>query len=116
MPDPWIELELLDEPEPETVLAARAGGHALAVVRHAGGWRVFDDRCTHAECAFTDYGEVVAEDGVLICNCHGAEFSLADGSVVLEPAEAPLRMLEVREQDGRLEVRLADSLDVARGP
>ncbi|UGS37309.1 Rieske (2Fe-2S) protein [Capillimicrobium parvum] len=106
MTDHWTELELLDEPSDDEVLGARAGDRALVAVRHQGAWRVFADRCTHAECAFTDYAEVVAEDGVIVCNCHGAEFRLADGSVALEPAEIPLTLLEVRERDDRLEVRL----------
>lgn len=103
----WTQLQLIDEAEPDVVLAARAGDQALAAVLSAGRWRVFADCCTHAECAFTDYGEI-ADDGALICNCHGAEFSLEDGSVLLEPAEEPLRLLEVREHDGQLQVRLDD--------
>jgi nitrite reductase/ring-hydroxylating ferredoxin subunit len=106
MPDQWIPLHLTDDVEPDVVLGARAGDRDLAAVLHEGRWRVFADLCTHADCAFTDYGEI-ADDGVLICNCHGAEFSLADGSVLLEPAEVPLTLLEVRDQDGQLEVRLA---------
>lgn len=106
MTDHWTELTLMGAPVEDEVIEARAGDRMLAAVRHAGAWRVFDDMCTHAQCAFTDYGEVAPEDGVIICNCHGAEFSLADGSVVLEPAEVPLTLLEVRERDGRLEVLL----------
>jgi nitrite reductase/ring-hydroxylating ferredoxin subunit len=107
MPDQWTELQLLDDAEADVVIGARAGDHQLAAVLRDGRWRVFADLCTHAECAFTDYGEI-AEDGALICNCHGAEFSLEDGAVLLEPAEEPLRLLDVREHEGQLQVRLGD--------
>lgn len=105
MPDRWIVLELSDDPEPDVLIGARAGDTDLVAVLHDGHWRVFADMCPHAECAFSDYGEI-APDGALICNCHGAEFSLADGSVLLEPAEDPLRLLSVREHQGHLEVLL----------
>ena len=63
MPE-WTVLQLLDDPEPDVVIGARAGDQALAAVWHDGRWRVFADRCTHAECAFTDYGEIeTAEPG-----------------------------------------------------
>ena len=103
----WYELELAGSPEPDTLVGAVVEGRALVAVLHDGDWRVFADTCTHAECPFTEHGEVAAEDGVIICNCHGAEFSLTDGSVQLEPAEVPLDLLPVRsEPDGRLFVQL----------
>lgn len=107
MSDGWAPLELQDDVQADTIIEARAGSRSLVAVLHDGRWSVFADLCTHAECAFADYGEVVAEDGVIVCNCHGAEFSLVDGAVMLEPAEIPLTLLPVRvAQDGELEVRL----------
>ena len=108
MTEAWKPLELLAPAEPDTIIPARAGEREFAAVLHDGEWRVFADLCTHAECAFTEFGEIEAEDGVLICNCHGAEFALSDGSVRLEPAEEPLEMLPVRVDGdfGDLLVRL----------
>ncbi|MFN0284462.1 MAG: Rieske (2Fe-2S) protein [Kineosporiaceae bacterium] len=66
-----------------------AGDVEVAVVRHAGGWVMVADRCTHADCPFTLDGEVF--DGtVLVCNCHGSEYDLRTGEVLLGPAEVPL--------------------------
>jgi nitrite reductase/ring-hydroxylating ferredoxin subunit len=81
------------------------GDVPVAVIRHAEGWAAVADRCSHAGCAFTRKGEVV--DGTtLICNCHGSEFDLLTGEVLLEPAEVPLTLLAVQwdEGDSRLVV------------
>jgi nitrite reductase/ring-hydroxylating ferredoxin subunit len=78
-----------------TVERASVGDAPVAVIRHAEGWAVVADRCPHAGCAFTRKGEVV--DGTtLICNCHGSEFDLRTGAVLLEPAEEPLTLFPVR--------------------
>lgn len=107
MSEGWVELVLEGEQEADTIIGATAGARPLVAVLHKGEWRVFADTCTHAQCAFTEFGEIAADDGVIICNCHGAEFALADGTVTLEPADVPLALLPVRETaDGGLEVQL----------
>lgn len=100
----WHDTGVAADLEPGVIAGAEIGDAELAIVRTEDGWRAFADTCTHAQCPFTEFGEV--EDGVLICNCHGAEFNLATGAVLEEPAEDPLALLEVRESGGRLEVRL----------
>jgi nitrite reductase/ring-hydroxylating ferredoxin subunit len=79
-----------------TILSAELAGTALVLVRHAKGWSAAPDACPHAACALSRMGEVV--DGtILVCNCHGAEFDLVTGAVLLDPAEAPLQLLDVVE-------------------
>jgi nitrite reductase/ring-hydroxylating ferredoxin subunit len=72
-----------------TIVAATYGTEPVAVIRHSNGWAMVPDRCTHAHCPFSDDGEV-ADGHVLICNCHGSEFDLRDGAVLVGPAEDPL--------------------------
>jgi nitrite reductase/ring-hydroxylating ferredoxin subunit len=43
-------------------------------------------------------------DGVLICNCHGAEFALETGAVIEGPADGPLETYAVRVVEGAVEV------------
>lgn len=75
----------------------------LAVIRAAGTWYAVADECTHADCPFSVDGEV---DGTtLICNCHGSEFDLRTGAVLIGPADRTLRVAAVRVVDGRVEVR-----------
>ncbi len=99
-----LRLEDVDPTAPVgTIVGALVGGPdgggdvAVAVVRHADGWVMVEDRCTHADCPFSLDGEVF--DGVLACNCHGSEFDLRTGEVLLGPAERPLTPVAL-EPDG----------------
>ena len=81
-----------------TILPAELEGVELALVRHAGGWAVIDRYCPHARCSLVRDGEVV-DGSVLVCNCHGSEFDLLTGEVLLDPAEHPLQLRPVRPAD-----------------
>ncbi|WP_370614180.1 Rieske (2Fe-2S) protein [Mumia sp. Pv 4-285] len=56
-----------------------------------GTFEGFSSVCTHQGCAVS-----MIEDDVMICPCHGSEFSAKDGSVVQGPAEQSLKAREVR--------------------
>ena len=79
-------------------------GFPLVLVHSAGRWFALDDECTHTGCALSEDGELV--DGVLICNCHGAEFEAATGALLEGPAETPLEIHAVRIVEGRVEVEI----------
>jgi nitrite reductase/ring-hydroxylating ferredoxin subunit len=67
-------------------------------------WRAFEDRCSHAGCAFSTDGEV---DGLAaICNCHGSEFDVRTGAVLVPPAKAPIRTFPARVVAGLVEIEL----------
>lgn len=86
-----------------TVVGATLDGEPVTVVHHADGWVAVDDECTHAACPFSLDGEVF--DGtVLGCNCHGSEFDLRTGEVLLGPAERALTVRPLVVVDGRLTV------------
>ncbi|MFF7096318.1 Rieske (2Fe-2S) protein [Streptomyces rubradiris] len=56
----------------------------------AGTYKAFSAECTHQGCAV---GSVA--NGIIVCPCHGSEFSAADGSVRKGPATkglAPARI------------------------
>ncbi len=55
----------------------------------------FSSVCTHQGCPVA---EVV--DGAIVCNCHGSQFSIADGSVLQGPATAPLPGEQVTVRGG----------------
>jgi 3-phenylpropionate/trans-cinnamate dioxygenase ferredoxin reductase subunit len=97
------------------IQSVTVAGRAYALIRHAEGWSLVPDACTHSACAFTGYGEV-ADGTVLICNCHGAEFDLRTGEVLLGPASEPLPIIPVEIRDGvvHLPTDLPTSDDPAR--
>lgn len=62
-----------------------------------GQIKAFSSICTHQGCPV---GSV--ENGIIICPCHGSQFSAEDGSVVKEPASAPLAAVKVTVKDGQV--------------
>ncbi|KAA1420007.1 Rieske (2Fe-2S) protein [Mumia zhuanghuii] len=56
-----------------------------------GTFKGFSSVCTHQGCAVS-----MVEDAVMICPCHGSEFSISDGAPSEGPAEQPLESREVR--------------------
>ena len=56
----------------------------------AGVYKAFNKTCSHQGCPVTDI-----EDSDIVCRCHGARFSIADGSVTNGPAQKPLAEVPV---------------------
>ncbi len=74
----------------------------LVVVRVEDDWWAFEDRCSHAGCAFSQDGEM--DDTTVICYCHGSEFDITTGQPTRPPAEEPIRTFPIRMRDGVLEI------------
>jgi 3-phenylpropionate/trans-cinnamate dioxygenase ferredoxin subunit len=83
-------------------LLADVDGYQVRVTRIGGSLYAFEDRCTHDDSPFDD---APIEDCEIICPRHGARFSLRTGEVLSPPAYEPLRIFDVREVAGRVEVR-----------
>ncbi len=60
----------------------------------AGEFRAFNKACTHQGCPVS---EILGAD--IHCKCHGAKFSIEDGSVTNGPATRPLKAAKA-EPDG----------------
>ena len=84
-------------------LEAELDGYRVRVVQVNGKLYAFEDRCTHDDSPFED---APIEDCEIICPRHGARFSLETGEVLAPPAYEPLRIFEVRDSAGRVEVRM----------
>jgi nitrite reductase/ring-hydroxylating ferredoxin subunit len=100
----WLATGIDEQAEADEIHSASLDGTDVALVRTGGHWYAFEGWCSHAECAFSDYGEL---DGtIIICNCHGAEFDIRTGEVLQEPADAPIKVLPVRCRDRQVEVEI----------
>ena len=74
--------------------------HQVVVTQpSAGRYKAFSTACTHAGCQCNE-----VTGGQITCPCHGAAFSITDGSPVSGPAHSPLAARTVTVQNG--EVRL----------
>jgi nitrite reductase/ring-hydroxylating ferredoxin subunit len=76
----------------------------VMVLRRGERVHAIHDRCSHRGCSLSD-GDL--DGDVVECNCHGSRFSLTDGSLLRGPATAPQPAFDVRERDGRIELRAA---------
>lgn len=83
-------------------VCVRADGTPILLVRSGGTVHALHDRCTHRGGSLHE-GEI--EDGCVKCPLHGSLFRLTDGAVERGPAAGPQPAFDVREQDGRLEVK-----------
>jgi nitrite reductase/ring-hydroxylating ferredoxin subunit len=64
----------------------------------SGQFKGFTAVCTHAQCIVADVTTTIN------CNCHGSKFSIADGSVVNPPAQAPLAAKKITVKGGTISV------------
>ena len=72
------------------------------LINTSGQWKAFSATCTHQPCT-VQYGG----GSSIHCPCHGASFSLSNGSVLGGPAPRPLPEFGVLVQGGNLFVTTA---------
>lgn len=102
-PDEWTSALGAAELRDGEPVAVVVGDTPVFLVRHGHGVHAIHDRCSHRGCSLSD-GQI---DGyVVTCVCHGSRFDVTDGSVLRGPATAGQPAFDVREADGRIEVRL----------
>ncbi len=105
---------VVDEPESFTPVAqsaevadgsmmrARHEDLDLLIVRQHGRLCALAHSCAHLGGPLS---EGTLKDGSVVCPWHGSEFALEDGHVINGPATQNQPRLDVREQDGRIEVK-----------
>jgi nitrite reductase/ring-hydroxylating ferredoxin subunit/uncharacterized membrane protein len=103
-PDEWTEAIGSQELEADKPTAATVGDTPVLLVRHRKHVHAIHDRCSHRGCSLAETGELDGE--TIQCGCHGSRFSLRDGSVERGPATSPQPAYEVRESEGRVEIKL----------
>jgi nitrite reductase/ring-hydroxylating ferredoxin subunit/uncharacterized membrane protein len=107
VPGEWTDVAPADDLAPGAPIGVIAGDAPVLLLRHGDGLHALHDRCSHRGCPLSDMGEIEGE--VITCSCHGSRFDLRDGSVQRGPATAPQPVYDVREREGRIEVRLPEA-------
>ncbi len=82
----------------------------LLLVRQHGRVCALVHDCAHLGGPLS---EGTLKDGSVVCPWHGSEFALDDGHVLNGPAAHNQPCLEVRERDGRIEVKVASRTPAA---
>ena len=75
---------------------------SFVVVRQAQHVCALAHSCAHLGGPLS---EGTLKDGSVVCPWHGSEFALEDGRVLNGPATEPQPCFEVREREGRIELR-----------
>ena len=102
-PTDWTDAAASDDLTEGTPRAIVVDDTPVMLLRHGDGLHAMHDRCSHRGCSLSE-GRVDGE--VVECVCHGSRFRLDDGSLERGPATQGQPSFEVRETDGRIQVRL----------
>lgn len=102
-PDEWTEVVGAGEAREGQPASGVASDTPVLLIRHEGQLHALHDRCSHRGCSLSE-GEL--DGNVITCSCHGSQFDVTDGSVIRGPATAGQPVLEAREGEGHVEVRL----------
>jgi len=76
----------------------------IAVARVDRRLYAFDDLCTCADQTCPLSGGLLANT-TIVCQCHGSEFDIITGIARRGPATEPLNIYDVRDVDGRVQLR-----------
>lgn len=98
----WTDVAAAEEVAEGSHAVVRAGEVEVLLVREDGELVALANRCSHAGWPLAP-GKFAS--GCVTCPMHGSVFQLRDGSVVRGPAASPQRVFQVRENEGRVEVR-----------
>jgi nitrite reductase/ring-hydroxylating ferredoxin subunit len=101
-PDDWTAAIDASAVRDDAPVGADVDGTAVMLVRHDGRVLALSATCPHRGAPLEE-GTIV--DDCIECPWHGSRFRLGDGALVRGPSATPLPAFEVRERDGRVEVR-----------
>jgi 3-phenylpropionate/trans-cinnamate dioxygenase ferredoxin subunit len=95
----------VDELPPGEVKLVHAGSISVGVYNLDGEYFAIEDRCSHDDGPLCE-GEFDAEDGIVVCPRHGANFDIRTGRALTLPAYEPVAVFAVHVVDGivKLEV------------
>ena len=74
----------------------------ISVTRIDDTLYAFDDLCSQHGCPLS---AGLLTGTTLMCQCGGCRWNVTTGELLRGPAEHPLRMYPVRQQDGKVEVQ-----------
>ncbi len=102
---PLIDVCPLDELPPGRVKIVHVGLEAVCVYNLGGELYGLEDRCSHDDGPLCE-GDFDAEEGVVVCPRHGANFDIRTGEPLTRPATEPVATYPIRIEDGVVKIEL----------
>jgi 3-phenylpropionate/trans-cinnamate dioxygenase ferredoxin subunit len=94
-----------EELPPGRMKIVHAGELAVGVYNIGGEYYAIEDRCSHDDGPLCE-GDWDAEEGVVICPRHGANFDIRTGDALTLPAFQPVSTYRVHVADGQVRLEL----------
>jgi nitrite reductase/ring-hydroxylating ferredoxin subunit/uncharacterized membrane protein len=106
-PTDWTDVAAADTAPEGVLVRVEVDGTPLVLLRRGGALRAIGAVCSHYGAPL-DEGEISldGDEPCVVCPWHGSRFRLGDGAVTAGPATSPQLAYDVREQGGRLQVRV----------
>jgi len=102
---PEIEVASAAEFPPGSSKIVRQGTLFVGVYNCGGELYAIEDRCSHDDGPLCE-GDWDADDGVVICPRHGANFDIRTGDALTLPAFQPVSTYRVHVADGQVRLEL----------
>ena len=103
-PKKFADIASADQLSEGKMVKADYKGRPIVLLKHDDGIHAFEGTCPHMGCGLWSG---TLDGHIVTCPCHGSQFDVTDGRLVHGPATAPVPTYEVREREGRVEVRLS---------
>lgn len=101
-PAKWVDVQGVAAVGEGELRGGMAAGMPVLLTRRRGQIYAIGDTCTHMGCLLS---KGTLNGDIVTCYCHQSQFNVTTGQLVRGPADYPEPRLEVREADGRIEVR-----------
>jgi 3-phenylpropionate/trans-cinnamate dioxygenase ferredoxin subunit len=92
---------------PNQTTAVKMGDVEMCVANCNGAFTAFDDSCTHAHALLS--GSDIEDGCEVMCPLHGARFNVQTGAALTLPAVKPLRMHQIKVENGAVFIKLNDN-------
>jgi len=83
----------------DRMVGLQESGEEILIARAGGRFYALSNLCTHNGCRLSG-GRI--RDGKIRCPCHGSLFDPATGKVLRGPAEGPLRVYQIKVENGQI--------------
>lgn len=99
----FVRVAGVDEVSPGEIRAFEVNFTPVLICNVDGQFYAVEEECTHQNVSM-ESGRLMGNE--IICQCHGARFSVVDGSVLGPPAVVPLETFKTKVEDNSIYIEV----------